>query len=169
VVPTVTFRLLFALVALTHDRRRVVHCGVTAHPSAPWVAHQLRAAFPFGEAPRYLIRDRDGVYGEEVRRCLKAMGIEEVLIAPRSPRQNPFVERLIGTPRRELLDHVVVLGERHLLRLLRCILTYYQDSRCHQALQGNATNRRAVEPPECGRVVAESVVGGMHHRYRRAG
>jgi transposase InsO family protein len=95
--------------------------------------------------------------------------LKEVVIAPRSPWQNPFVERLIGTLRRELLDHVVVLGERHLLRLLRCFLAHYHDSRCHQALQGNAPKRREVEPPQRGRVVAEPMVGGLHHRYRRAG
>jgi transposase InsO family protein len=133
------------------------------------VAQQLREAFPFGEAPRYLIRDRDGIYGDEVRRCLKAMAIEEVVIAPRSPRHNPFAERLIGTLRREMLNHVVVFGQRHLLRLLRSFVVYYHDSRCHQALQGNSPNRRAVDPPQRGRVVAEPMVGGLHHRYRRAG
>ena len=169
VVPTATFGLLYGLVILRHERRRVVHFNVTTAPSSVWVANQLRQAFPFDEAPRYLIRDRDGIYGEEVRRCLKALGIEEVVIAPRSPWQNPFVERLIGTLRRELLDHVIVLGERHLMRLLRDYFTYYHQARCHQSLNGNAPDPRAVEPPERGRVLAEPMVGGLHHRYRRAG
>jgi hypothetical protein len=110
VVPTVTFRLLYGFVILLHERRRVTHFNVTTHPSAQWVARQLRQAFPFDQAPRYLIRDRDGVYGEEVRQVLKGLGIEEVLIAPRSPWQNPYCERLIGTIRRDLLDHVMSSG-----------------------------------------------------------
>ncbi len=168
VVPTATFRLLFGFVVLLHDRRRVVHCNVTDHPTAVWVARQLVQAFPFATAPRYLIRDRDGIYGEEVRRCLKGLGIEEVVTAPRSPWQNPYCERLIGSIRRELLDHVLVLNERHLMRLLRAYWDYYHDARCHQALAGDAPNPRPVEPPERGRVVGEPMVGGLHHRYRRA-
>jgi transposase InsO family protein len=132
-----------------------------------WVVRQLRAAFPFDQVPRYLIRDRDGIYGEEVRRCLRSLGISEVLIAPRSPWQSPFVERLIGSIRRELLDHVIVLNERHLLRLLRSYFAYYHESRCHQSLGHNAPDPREVEPPERGKVVAEPMVGGLHHRYRR--
>ena len=121
------------------------------------------------KAPRYLIRDRDGVYGEEVRQVLKGLGIEEVLIAPRSPWQNPYCERLIGTIRRDLLDHVIVFGERHLLRLLKSFFDgYYHDWRCHQSLDGNAPNRRAVEAPDRGAVVAVPLVGGLHHRYRRS-
>jgi putative transposase len=169
VVPTATFGLLYGLVILCHQRRRVAHFNVTGHPTAAWVAQQLREAFPFGEAPRYLIRDRDGIYGEDVVRCLKSLGIEAVVTAPRSPWQNPFVERLIGTIRRELLDHVIVLGERHLLRLLRSFFDeYYHPARCHQALDGDAPQPRAVEPPERGRVVAIPLVGGLHHVYRRA-
>jgi transposase InsO family protein len=169
VVPTVTFRLLYGFVILRHDRRRVVHFGVTEQPTAAWVAQQLREAFPYDEAPRYLIRDRDSIYGAEVRRCIKAMGIEEVVIAPRSPWQNTYGERLIGTLRRDLLDHVIVLGERHLQRLLTSFFAYYHQSRCHQSLKGNAPEPRAVEPRERGRVVAEPIVGGLHHRYHRAG
>jgi transposase InsO family protein len=168
VVPTATFRLLYGFVVLLHDRRRVVHFSVTTRPTAVWVAQQLREAFPYDQAPRYLIRDRDAIYGAEVRRCLKNMGIEEVVIAPRSPWQNPFAERLIGTLRRELLDHVIVLNERHLHRLVSSYLTYYHHSRCHQALGGNAPEARAVEPPARGAVIAIPQVGGLHHRYTRA-
>jgi putative transposase len=168
VVPTATFRLLFGFVVLCLERRRVVHFNVTAHPTAVWVAHQLRQAFPFDTAPRYLIRDRDSIYGEEVRRCLANLGIEEVLIAPRSPWQNPFVERLIGSIRREYLDHVIVLGERHLLHLLTAYFTYYHQARPHMALENNAPEPREVEGVEPGRVVAVPMVGGLHHRYRRS-
>ena len=168
VVPTATFRLLYGFVVLLHDRRRVAHFAVTERPTAAWVAQQLREAFPYDTAPRYLIRDRDGIYGEEVRRCLKGMGIEEVLTAPRSPWQNPFVERLIGTLRGELLDDVIVLNARHLRCLLSSYLDYYHHSRCHQVLGGDAPCGRPVEPPERGQVVAVPQVGGLHHRYTRA-
>ena len=134
-----------------------------------WVARQLREAFPFDQVPKYLIRDRDGVYGTEVSRCLASMGIEEVVTAPRSPWQSPYVERLIGSIRRELLDHVIVLGERHLMQLLKSYITYHHDARFHQSLSGNSPNPREVEPPERGKVVAEPMVGGLHHRYRRCG
>jgi transposase InsO family protein len=167
VVPTVTYQLLYVLIILRHDRRQVVHYNVTTQPTSAWVAQQLREAFPFETAPRYLIRDRDGCYGKEVRRCLKSLGIEEVVTAPWSPWQNPYAERLVGTIRRDCLDHVLVLGERHLRRILQRFFVYYHEARCHQSLGGNAPHARTVEPPERGRVVAEPMVGGLHHRYRR--
>jgi putative transposase len=167
VVATVTFRLLYVFVLLSHSRRRVVHFHVTTAPTAAWVSRQLREAFPFETAPRYLIRDRDGVYGEEVRRCLAGLHSEEVVTAPRSPWQSPYVERLIGSIRRELLDQVIVLGERHLHRLLASYFASYHRARPHAGLCQNAPEPRAVEPPESGRIVAEPMVGGLHHRYRR--
>jgi transposase InsO family protein len=167
VVPTATFRLLYVLVILSHQRRRVVHFSVTSCPNAAWVARQWREAFPFETAPRYLIRDRDSIYGEEVRRCMASLNIEEVVTAPRSPWQNSYVERLIGSVRRELYDHVIVLGERHLHRLLSLYFTYYHQARPHMGLGHDAPEPRAVEPPERGRVVSEPMVGGLHHRYRR--
>jgi transposase InsO family protein len=167
-VPTVTFRMLFAFVVLRHERRTVVHFNVTAHPSAEWTAQQITEAFPFEEGPRFLIRDRDGIYGEFFRTRVANMGIEEVLIAPRSPWQNPFVERLIGSIRRECLHHVIVLNERHLKRVLRSYFDYYLNSRTHLSLNRNAPIRREVEPPSEGRIVAIPEVGGLHHRYRRA-
>ncbi len=168
VVPTVTFQMLYGFLILRHDRRRVVHFNVTSEPTAAWVAQQLREAFPFDEAPRYLIRDRDGIYGDKVRRCLEGLGIEEVVTAPRSPWQNPYVERLIGTLRRELLDHVIVLNERHLRRLLTSFFEYYHRWRPHRSLDRNAPQPREVEPPGRGRVIAVPQVGGLHHCYRRA-
>ncbi len=167
VVPTATFRLLYVFVILSHPRRHILHFNVTIQPTAAWVARQLRQAFPFETSPRYLIRDRDGIYGVEVRRCLFSLGIEEVVTAPRSPWQNPYCERLIGSIRRELLNHVIVGGERHLHRLLSSYIAYYHQSRPHWGLAQNAPEPRSVEPPERGRVVAEPMVGGLHHRYRR--
>ena len=124
-VPTATFRVLFGFVVLAHHRRRIVHFNVTENPSAAWAAQQITNAFPWDTAPRYLLRDRDGIYGARFRRRAKAMGINEVLIAARSPWQSPYVERVIGTLRRELLDHVIVMGEEHLRRLLRRYLDDY--------------------------------------------
>lgn len=168
VVPTATFRLLYGFVILAHDRRRILHSNVTAQPSAAWVCQQFRDAFPFDSAPEYLIRDRDGVYGNAVSRCLEAMGVEEVLTAPHSPWQNPYCERLIGTFRRELLDHVIVFNERHLKRLLNDYFAYYHSSRTHRSLDRNSPDPREVEPPDLGAVRAVPFVGGLHHRYTRA-
>ncbi len=167
-VPTATFRILFTFVVLRHDRRHVVHFNVTAHPTAEWTAQQIVEAFPFDDAPRFLIRDRDSIYGNAFQQRVKNMGIEEVLIAPRSPWQNPYAERLIGSIRRECLDHVIVLDERHLHRILRSYLDYYTRSRTHLSLDRNAPIERDVEPPCHGRVVSIPQVGGLHHRYRRA-
>src|SRR5712671_4058794 len=130
VVPTATFRVLYVFVVLLHHRRQVVHFNVTDSPTAAWTAQQLVEAFPDDSAPRYLLRDRDCTYGGEFRRRVKGMLIAEVLTAPRSPWQNPFVERMIGSIRRELLDHVIVLGERHLRRLLQSYFAYYHQARC---------------------------------------
>ena len=167
VVPTATFRVLYVFVVLQHHRRRVVHFNVTDSPTAAWTAQQVVEAFPDDSAPRYLLRDRDSIDGSEFRRRVKGMRIAEVLTAPRSPWQNPFAERVIGTIRRELLDHVIVLNEKHLRRRLRSYLRYYPGSRTHLSLEKDAPEPRAVEPPEHGRVVALRHVGGLHHRYVR--
>ena len=167
VVPTVTFRVLYVFVVLLHHRRRVAHFNVTESPTAAWTAQQIIEAFPHESAPRFLLRDRDSVYGAEFRERVKNMGIAEVLTAPRSPWQNPFAERVIGTIRRELLDHVIVLNEGHLRRRLRSYLGYYHQSRTHLALEKDAPEPRAVEPPETGQIVALPQVGGLHHRYVR--
>jgi putative transposase len=167
VVPTATFRVLYVFVVLLHHRRRVLHFNVTDSPTAAWTAQQLVEAFPYDSAPRYLLRDRDSIYGGEFRQRVKGMRIAEVLTAPRSPWQNPFAERVIGTIRRELLDHVIVVNEGHLRRRLRSYLRYYHGSRTHLALEKDAPEPRAVEPPEHGRVVALPHLGGLHHRYVR--
>jgi len=167
-VPTATFHILFALVILRHDRRTVVHFNVTEHPTADWTAQQIVEAFPDESSPRYLIRDRDGIYGAYFREHVKHMGIDEIVIARRSPWQNPYVERLIGSIRRECLDHVIVINERHLRRILRSYFVYYHESRTHLSLNRNSPNAREVDPPENGKVIAIPQVGGLHHRYRRA-
>ena len=167
VVPTATFSLLFVLVVLRHERRQIVHIGTTAHPTAAWVAQQIREAFPWDTAPRYMIRDRDRVYGIAFRSRIKAMGIEEVVTAPRSPWQSPYVERVIGSIRRECLDHVIVLNERHLRAILLSYIAYYQRSRTHLALARDTPERRSVQPAGAGKIVAFPQVGGLHHRYQR--
>ncbi len=167
VVPTATFSLLVAFIVLHHERRRIVHIGVTANPTAAWVAQQIREAFPWDTAPRYMVRDRDSAYGTVFRSRVKAMGIEEVLTAPRSPWQNTFVERVIGSIRRDCLDHVIVLDERHLRRVLGSYLDYYHRSRTHLSLGKDAPDGRPIQPVGGGKIVAFPQVGGLHHRYER--
>ena len=167
-VPTATFRVLYCFVVLCHERRRIAHVNVTANPTEHWTAQQIIEAFPYEAAPRYVIRDRDSIYGEWFRKRVKNMGIDEVVTAPRSPWQSPFVERVIGSIRRDCLDHVIVLNEAHLLGILRSYLSYYHDSRTHLSLERNAPNPREVEPRSHGKVVAIPQVGGLHHRYTRA-
>ena len=166
-VPSATFQILFVFVVLAHDRRRVLHFNVTEHPTAEWTARQIVEAFPWDTSPHYLLRDRDGVYGNHFRRRVEGFQVTEVLIAPRSPWQNPYVERLIGSVRRECLDHVIVLSEAHLRRVLRAYFAYYQRSRTHLSLDKDAPNPRDVQPPAMGEVIELPEVGGIHHRYER--
>ena len=165
VVPTAELKVLFVLVILGHDRRRVLHFNVTEHPTAEWTAQQLIEAFPLESAPRYMLRDGDAIYGEKVRRKLRALGIEEVVTAPASPWQNAYVERLIGSIRRELLDHVVVLNERHLRRLLKTYGDYYHQWRTHWSLEGDAPDTRPVRPASPARIAEIPAVRGLHHYY----
>ena len=166
-VPTATFRVLFVLVILTHSRRRLVHLNFTEHPTAEWTARQLLEACALEEGPRYLIRDRDQVYGERFSRQAKALGIREAVIAPRSPWQNAYAERVIGSIRRECLDHVVVIGERHLRQILSKYVDYYNGTRTHLSLAKDAPEPRSVQLPSQGRVVKVSRVDGLHHEYLR--
>ena len=167
VVPTIRFEVLFVLVVLAHCRRRIVHFGVTQHPTAEWTAQQIVNAFPWDDAPRYLLRDRDGIYGAHFRERVQNMGIEEVLIAPRSPWQTPFVERVIGSIRRDCLDHVIVLSPEHLRRILRSYFGYYHDWRTHLSLDMDCPEPRAVQPAEAGEIIEVPEVGGLHHHYER--
>lgn len=166
VVPTATCRLLFVLVILAHQRRRVVHVAVTAHPTAAWTAQRFREAFPEDEVPRYLIRDRDAAF-VGIGPTATGMGIHEVLTAPRSPWQNAYAERVIGSIRRECLNHVIVVNEIGLSRILKQYLVYYHQSRTHLSLAKDSPQPRPIEPLPLGPIVASPQVGGLHHRYDR--
>jgi len=165
VVPTVTFELLYVLVIIRLARRELIWINVTPHPTAEWIARQITEAFPWNEAPRYLIRDRDQIYGAAVTRRLRGMGIRDKPIAPMSPWQNGVAERLIGTLRRECTDHVIVLGEMHLPHVLKSYMTYYNTARTHRALGKDSPVSRLIQ--RTGRIVSHAILGGLHHQYVR--
>jgi putative transposase len=167
VVRTVSFRLLFVLVVVGHHRRQAIHFNVTAHPTAEWTARQIAEAFPWDSAPRYLLHDRDSIYGAAFHQRVGEMGILEVLTAPRSPWQNAYAERFIGSLRRECLDHMIIFNEASLRRILKTYFEYYEHSRTHLPLEKDAPTSRTVQHPELGSIVALSQVGGLHHRYER--
>ena len=166
-VPTIRFQVLYVFLVLAHDRPRILHFNVTAHPTAEWTGQQLREAFPFEQVPRYLLRDRDTIFGEEFRRQVTDMGIHEVLSTPGSPWQRAYVERVIGSIRRECLDHMIVFHESSLRRTLTSYFQYYHRSRTHLSLGKDSPEPRSIQPPEMGRVVGVPQVGGLHHRYER--
>ena len=167
VISTVRFGLLYVFVVLSLERRRLLHVHVTAHPTAAWTAQQMVEALPEDTTRRYLIRDRDAIYGTEFRRRVAGMGLHEVPIAPRSPWQNGYAERLVGSLRRECLDHVIILNERHACRVLSEYARYYNRARTHLALWKDAPEPRNVQARAIGRIVAFPEVGGLHHRYER--
>ena len=162
-VPTATFRILYVFIVLRHDRREIVHFNVTEHPTARWTAQQIVEAFPFDTVPRYLLRDRDAIYGKTVQRRIKRLAKEDVLTAPRSPWQSPFFERIIGSIRRERLDHVIVLNEQDLRRILRQYFAYYHTCRTHLWLSNDSPRPHTIQPPALGNVIALPCVGGLHH------
>jgi len=164
-VPTITMKVLFVFVVLEHRRREVLHFNVTEHPTAAWTSQQIIEAFAQREAPRYLIRDRDGVYGNEVRLRIASLHIEEVLTVPQSPWQNPYAERLIGSIRRNCLNHFVILNARHLKRTLASYFAYYHGSRTHLGLEKQCPSVRRVS--NVGTIVEIPQLGGLHHRYER--
>jgi len=164
VVPTISFGLLYALVIVRLDRRELVWANVTVNPTAEWIARQVTEAFPWDDAPQYLMRDRDRIYGTIVTRRLRAMGIRDKPIAPASPWQNGFAERLIGSIRRECVDHFVVLGEAHLRRILRAYARYYNDIRTHWFLDKDAPVPRPIQ--RTGIISSHAILGGLHHHYR---
>jgi transposase InsO family protein len=166
-VPTATFRVLFVFLVLSNERRRIVHFNVTESPTAAWTGQQIVEAFPWDTAPKYLLRDRDGKFGEEFIRRVESMDIEQVLIAARSPWQNPYVERVIGSIRRECLDHTIIFNERHLRRIIKMYFMYYHKCRTHLGLEKDCPNTRSVQSPESGPISSEPMVGGLHHRYFR--
>jgi transposase InsO family protein len=165
VVPTISFRLLYGLLILQQSRRQILWLGVTAHPTAEWIARQLTEAYGWTAAPRYIIRDRDAVYGDIFIRSLRAMGIRDRPTTARSPWQNGYAERLIGSIRRDCLDNVVVFGERHLRYLLESYQRYYNEARTHLSLSKDAPVPRAVQTVGC--IVAKPLLGGLHHQYVR--
>ena len=167
VVATATFRLLYTVIILGHNRRKVIHFDVTQNPTQVWLAHQMTEAFPWDTAPRYLLRDRDASYGPVFRNRLQAMEIKEVVTAARSPWQNAYVERIIGSVRRECLDHVIISGERHLRGVLSSYFQYYHKTRTHLALDKDCPESRPIHPINAGRIIAFRQVGGLHHRYER--
>ena len=167
VVPTVTFKLLYVLVILSHQRRKLIHVAVTPNPTAAWTVQQMREAYPWDDAPRYVIHDRHRTFGEVFRSRVQAMGITPIATAPRSPWQNGHVERVIGSIRRECLDHIIVLNERHLRRVLGAYLAYYNETRTHLALSKDAPVPRATSPPSRGTIFAIPQLEGLHHRYER--
>ena len=165
VVPTIRFDLLYAFVIVRLDRRDLVWINVTANPTAEWVAHQITEAFPWDEAPHYLIRDRDRIYGGGVTRRLRAMGIRDKPTAPASPWQNGFVERPIGSILRECVDHIIVLDEVHLRRILKSYADYYNRARTHRSLNKDAPVSRPVQ--RTGVISSRAILGGLHHHYAR--
>jgi putative transposase len=167
VVATATFQLLYALIILGHDRRRVIHFEVTPNPTQIWLARQMTEAFPWDTALRYLLRDRDASYGQAFRDRVRAMGIKEVVTAARSPWQNAYVERIIGSIRRECLDHVIIFDERHLRGVLSSYFIYYHKTRTHLSLDKDCPETRPAHLPAAGKIIAFPEVGGLHHRYER--
>ena len=167
VVPTIRFQILYVFLVLAHERRRIVHFAVTAHPTAEWTAQQLREAFPWDSAPRYLLRDRDRIFGHEFVEQVKAMGIKEVLSTPGSPWQRAYVERVIGTIRRECLDHLIVFNERSLRFHMQNFCDYYHRSRTYLGLEKDTPETRPIQPTEAGPIISIPEVGGLHHRYER--
>jgi len=166
-VPTASFKILFVLIILSNDRRRILHFNVTDHPTAAWTAQQLVEACGIDEKPKYLLRDRDAIYGNQFSQRAHTLGIKEVLTAYRSPWQNPYVERIIGSIRRECLDHVIVLGPRHLKQIQTGYVDYYNGVRTHLSLRKDSPDRRTIQSASCGRIVERKMVGGLHHQYMR--
>lgn len=167
-IPTATFEILRGFLVINHKSRRILHVGITKHPTEEWAANHLLEAFPFDDAPRFLFRDRDSIFGSSFRQRVWSMGVAEAISEPQSPWQNPFAERVIGTIRRELLDHVIVLNERHAVRLLREYVEYYNKARPHLSLEKDSPQGRQVMGPERGaEIVPIDVLGGLHHRYAR--
>jgi transposase InsO family protein len=165
VVPTIGFKLLYGFVIVRIDRRDLVWINVTTNPTAEWIARQLTEAFPWDGAPGYMIRDRDRIYGAVVTRRLRAMGIRDKPIAAASPWQNGFAERLIGSIRRECLDHIIILGEAHLRRILKSYARYYNGVRTHRSLNKDAPVSRPVQ--RSGFISSHAILGGLHHHYAR--
>ncbi|MCK4560909.1 MAG: integrase core domain-containing protein [Calditrichia bacterium] len=166
-VLTVTFQILYCFIILWHEKRKIVHFNITTNPSSLWTAQQIKEAFPYDQSPKYLLRDRDAIYGHVFQQTINNMGIKEVVTAAKSPWQNPFVERLIDSIRRECLDHVIIFNRKHLHRILTSYREYYLNVRTHLSLAKNSPVPRKIEPKSKGKVIAIEQVGGLHHLYKR--
>lgn len=167
-VPTVRFRILYCFIVLNYHRRRIVHFDVTANPTAQWTSQQITEAIPYDSAPKYVIRDRDKIFGNAFVKRVRTMQIEEVLIAPKSPWQNPYCERVIGSIRRKCLGHCIILSENRLYRILKDYTDYYYNNcRTRLSLKKNLPEPRNVEKPEEGKVVSILKVGGLHNLYKQ--
>ena len=167
VVATATFRILYAVIVLGHDRRRVIHFDVSRNPEQVWLSRQMTEAFPWDTAPHYLLRDRDASYGPPFRDRVWVMGMKEVVTAPRSPWQNLYVERLIGSIRRECLDHIIIFNESHLRSILSGYFQYHHWTRTHLSLDEYCPQPRRIQSASAGNIIAFPEVGGLHHRYER--
>ena len=166
-LPTVNFTLLYCFLIMAHDRRRILHCNVTTHPTSSWVIQQLREAIPFESAPRFLIFDRDGKYGREVPMAIRSMKIKPVRTSFESPWQNGVAERWVGSCRRDLLDHLIPINERHLKRLFADYVHFYHEDRTHLGLEKDTPSRR-IRAENAGCIASQDRLGGLHHRYDRA-
>ncbi len=166
-VPTVTFRQMYIFILLHHNSRKLLHANITTNPTSAWTAQHIRQAFPYDTVPRFLLRDNDSIYGTVFQRTVESMGIAPLRTAYRSPWQNAYVERVIGSIRRECLNHLIVLNEKGLQKVLDEYVQYYNRTRPHLSLNLNSPIPRNVEPPDNGKVVATPVLGGLHHRYSR--
>jgi len=166
-VPTATFQVLFVLVILSHDRRKILYATATEHPTAAWKAQQVVEAFGLRHVPKYLLRDRDAIYGELFSRKVASIALSEAITAPRSPWQNAYVERVIGSIRGECLNHAIILGERHLRRVIKDYVRYYNEARTHLSLDKDAPEGRPVQLPQMGTIVSKPHCGGLHHEYQR--
>jgi transposase InsO family protein len=166
-VPTATFRVLYVFIILSNARRRIVHFNISDSPTASWTGQQVVEAFPWDTTLRYMIRDRDKKYGHEFTRRVTGLDIRQVLIADQSPWQNPYVERVIGSIRRDFLDRHIIFNERHLRRVLTEYIRYYNENRTHLGLEKDCPEPRSIEHPDSGPIQSEPMVGRLHHRYYR--
>ncbi len=166
-VPSISFQTIYVFVILSLDRRRVIHFNVTRHPTAEWTSRQLIQAFPFESSPKYIIRDRDGIYGEKVLETIKFLNVNDIVISARSPWQNGYCERVVGTIKHECLNHMIIFNEAHARRILKKYFEYYHDDRTHLVLEKETPGLRSTELPEMGAVQRRQTVGGLHSRYFR--
>jgi len=166
VARTIFFKSIHVFVAISHDRRKILHFAVTANPHSQWAIQQLRETFAFDETTKYVVRDNDGIYSNEFKQTIKRFGLKDKSTAPRSPWQNPFAERVIGTLRRECLDHMIILNERHLYNTLHeYIFEYYNVSRTHMSLEKDSPEHRPIQKD--GKIVSKPILSGLHHTYSR--